>query len=58
MNPYTILHSFNSGRFFIFQKSELEIRWDPNTYHIKRRSIIDALKKSGHQLESKVRELT
>lgn len=39
------------NRVFILQKSELEKRWDPNTYHFERRSIIEALKKSSHKLE-------
>ncbi len=30
----------------------MEKRWNPNTYHFERRSIIDALKKSSHKLES------
>jgi|GEM_PF-2829527 len=33
------------------QKSELEKRFDPHTYHIERRSIIVALKNSGLQPE-------
>lgn len=51
MSSFTISKSLNPKRVFILQKSELGKRWDPNTYHIERRSIIDALKKSGHQLE-------
>ncbi len=51
MSSYTISPKLKSNRVFILQKSELEKRWDPNTYHIERRSIIDALKKSGHQLQ-------
>ena len=51
MNSYTISPTLNKSRIFILQKSELEKRWDPNTYHLERRSIIEALKKSGHQLE-------
>lgn len=52
MSSYTILPSLNKSRVFILQKSELEKRWDPNTYHLERRNIIEALKKSGHQLEA------
>lgn len=52
MNHYTISNpALNKNKVFILQKSELEKRWDPNTYHTERRSIIDALKKSGHKLE-------
>jgi hypothetical protein len=51
MSNYTISPTLNKSRVFILQKSELEKRWNPNTYHIERRSIIDALKNSGHQLE-------
>jgi len=48
---FTLSHTLNKNKVFILQKSELEKRWDPNTYHLERRSIIEALKKSGHQLE-------
>lgn len=51
MSSYTISPTLNKNRVFILQKSELEKRWDPNTYHLERRSIIEALKKSGHQLK-------
>jgi restriction endonuclease S subunit len=52
MSSYTITNpALNPKRVFILQKSELEKRWDPNTYHFERRSIIDALKKSSHKLE-------
>lgn len=51
MRSFTISEALNPKRVFILQKSELEKRWDPNTYHFERRSIIEALKKSGHQLE-------
>lgn len=53
MSSYTITNpALNLKRVFILQKSELEKRWDPNTYHFERRSIIDALKKSSHKLEA------
>lgn len=53
MSSYTISNTaLNPNRIFILQKSELEKRWDPNTYHLERRNIIEALKKSGHQLEA------
>lgn len=51
MSNYTISKSLNPKRVFILQKSELEKRWDPNTYHQERRDIIQALKNSGHKLE-------
>lgn len=52
MSGYTIQSTaVNKKRVFILQKSELEKRWDPNTYHPERRNIIDALKNSGHTLE-------
>jgi restriction endonuclease S subunit len=51
MNNFSISPTLNKSRVFILQKSELEKRWDPNTYHIERRCIIDSLKKSGHNLE-------
>ena len=48
---YNLNNPVLTKRVFILQKSELEKRWDPNTYHFERRSIIDALKKSSHKLE-------
>jgi len=52
MSGYTISNKeLNPSRVFILQKSELEKRRDPNTYHPERRSIIEALKKSGHLIE-------
>jgi type I restriction enzyme S subunit len=43
--------NFDKNRVFILQKSELEKRLDPSTYHPERRNVINALKKSGHKLE-------
>lgn len=47
---YTLSPSINSNKVFILQKSEIEKRWDPNTYHFERRKIIENLKKSNHTL--------
>ncbi|GHT41170.1 hypothetical protein FACS189437_07740 [Bacteroidia bacterium] len=50
---YTIQNkNLDKNRVFILQKSELEKRLDPQTYHTERRNIINALKKSGHKLET------
>lgn len=51
MTNYKISKSLNKNKVFILQKSELEKRFDPNTYHLERRDIIEALKKSKHKLK-------
>jgi len=47
MSIYTIQSiALIPSSVFILQTSELEKRWEPNTYHLERVSLIEALKKS------------
>jgi restriction endonuclease S subunit len=53
MSTYKLTNNkLNPNRVFILQKSEIDKRFDPNSYRVEIRNVIQGLKKSGNKLEN------